>query len=390
MSNQVLPLSLIISITVLPTPAVLGEVNLNTIALFTNNQPSGWASGQTFAAYQGSTQVGDDFGVNSDAFAIATAVFAQTPNPVATNGYLVVVPLLTGQSETVRQAIARIGASVFYYGVLIDNELAASNPTEFQALCADCQASTKLFGYCSSNVADLQPGSQLDLVRQASESRCRMMYYGMTQTLVNGAGAQQTQIFAGAYLGRGLSVDFTGVGTAITMHGKALTGIVPDQTVGPTQITLAQAAGVDVYVNIGTNMVFTSGANTWFDQVYNSDWFTSALQVAGFNYLIPTNFKVPQTDPGVAGLADAYKGVCVQAVAAGVIAPGAWAGEVPAGFPQQKFLQNIASQGFYIYTAPVSSQTTAARAARQAPLIQVAAKLAGAVQSSQVLVQFQE
>jgi hypothetical protein len=379
----------VISVTVLPTPATLGEVIINTVALFTSNQPSGWAGGQTYALYNGPAQVGIDFGINSDAYAMAVEFFAQTPNPVGTNGYLAIVPLLTGGGgETVRQGVARIGQAFYYYGVLIDNELANSNATEFGLLVADLQSLGKLFGYCSSHVTDLNPGSTLDLVRQASEYRGRMMYCG--GPLLNGAAAQQTQMFAAAYLGRGLSVDFTGTSTAITMHGKELIGIVPDQTVGQTQLNLAQAAGIDVYVLIGTPMVFCSGANQWFDQVYNDDWFAGALQVAGFNYLIPNSFKIPQTDAGIQGLKDAYRAVCNQAVICGVIAPGAWTGPVPAGIPQALFLQNIANVGYFVYAQPIASQTQAARSARQAPLVQIYAKLAGAVQSSNVLVQMQQ
>jgi hypothetical protein len=389
MSNVSLPVSLIIDVTVLPTPAVLGEVNINTATIYTNNQPSGWAGGQTYALYNGSAQVGIDFGINSSAFAMAVAFFAQTPNPVGTEGYLAIVPLLQSPSvETVRAGIARIGQSFYYYGILIDNELAASNPTEFGLLVADIQSLGNMLGYCSSNINDLNPGSPLDLVRQAGEYRGRMFYYG--GALLNGAAVQQTQIFSAAYLSRLLSVNFTGVGTAITMNGKQLVGIVPDATVGLTQLALAQTAGIDVYVNIGTPMVYCSGANQWADQVYNTDAFSQNLQVGGFNYLIPVAFKIPQTDSGVQGLCGAYRAVCSQFVTNGVLAPGAWTGAVPAGFPQALFLANIAAVGYYVYAQPVASQTQAARNGRSAPLVQIAAKFAGAVQSSQVVVQLQQ
>lgn len=389
--NVSLSLDLIISVTVLPTPQVLGEVNINTVALFTNDQPSGWAGGQTYALYNGAAQVGTDFGINSNSYAMAVAFFGQTPNPVGTQGYLAIVPLLQSPSvETVRQGVARIGQAFYYYAVLIDNELAGSNATEFGLLVSDLQTLGNLFGYCSSNVNDLNPGSPLDLVRQAGEYRGRMMYYGTTGVLLNGLGAQQTQIFAAAYLARGLSVDFTAVGQAITMNGKQLVGIVPDSTVGNTQLALAQAAGVDVYVNIGTPMVYCSGANLWFDQVYNTDAFSQNLQVGGFNYLIPVAFKIPQTDAGVQGLAGAYRAVCAQFVTAGVIAPGAWTGAVPAGFPQALFLANIAAVGYYVFAQPVATQTEATRSQRKAPPVQIAAKFAGAVQSSNVLVQLQQ
>ena len=55
--NQQLPLSIIIDVAVLPTPAVLGETNITTVAAFVNDQPSGWAGGQTYALYDGAAQV---------------------------------------------------------------------------------------------------------------------------------------------------------------------------------------------------------------------------------------------------------------------------------------------------------------------------------------------
>ena len=388
-SGQILDLSYVISVTVLPTAAQLGTPLINTVALFSRETPSGWTGGQTYGVYRTPASVATDWGVNSDAYAIALSLFSQTPNPVESDGYLLIIPRLqTPSLETVRNAIIRFGQSAFYYAVLIDEEM-GSDATEFGNLVTAIHAAGKMFGYCSSNVADLETGSMLDLIRSGSKFRGRMFYHG--NALLNGAAVQQTQIFSAAYLGRALSVNFDGIGTAITMHGKALVGITPDQTIGDTQVTKAQAAGIDIYVNIsGIPMVFCSSENTFFDQVYNNDWLAMALQVAGFNYLIPTSFKIPQTSDGMNGLRDAYAQVCAQAKDAGVLAPGTWTTAVPAGVPQALFLSNIQRVGYYIWFKPIGQQSVADRAARKAPLIQIAAKLAGAIHSSNVLVQVNE
>jgi hypothetical protein len=392
MSNQIgqtLDLVNVISVTVLPTPAQLGTPNINTVALFSQESPSGWTVGQTYGVYKEPTAVSTDFGSNSSAAAMANAFFAQVPNPVDTDGYLVIIPRLTSPSlETVRDAIDRTKDLVFYYGILIDEEM-GGDPTEFAALALKIHGLNKELAYCSSNITDLETGSMLDLIRQASEFRGRMFYHG--NPLLTSASVQQTQIFAASYISRGLSVDFSGAGTAITMHGKALTGIVPDQTIGQTQLTKALAAGIDVYVSVaGIPMVFCSGLNTWFDQVYNDDWFAFALQVAGFNYLIPTSFKIPQTEEGMSGLKDAYRAICEQAKTTGVLAPGAWTGAVPAGVPQRLFLDNIANVGYFVYSQSIAKQNVSDRAQRKAPLVQIAAKLAGAIHSSNVLVNVQQ
>jgi hypothetical protein len=50
------------------------------------------------------------------------------------------------------------------------------------------------------------------------------------------------------------------------------------------------------------------------------------------------------------------------------------------------FLQNITQYGYYNYSSPIATQLATARAARQAPLIQIAFKAAGALQSVDIIV----
>ena len=385
----ILDLTNVISVSVLPTATALGVPNVNTAALFTQESPSGWAQGQTYAIYKNPSAVATDFGLTSSAYAIAAKFFAQTPNPLTTNGYLTVILRLHPSAwETVQAAILRMKDVVYFFGVLMDEELAASDPSAFAALSTYVKTQKKMLFYCSSVVADLQPNSVLDLIRQASEKYTRCLYHG--NALLNGAGAQQTQMFAAAYAGRALSTDFSGSLTAATMHLKQLSGITPDVTVGQTQLALAITAGIDVYVSIaGAPELFTSGANGYFDNVYNMLWFAFALQVAGFNYLAQSNTKVPQTEPGMTGLKDAYKKICEQAKASGVLAGGSWTAPDTFGDPES-LRRNVSDIGYYMYSQPVAQQATADRAARQAPVVQIAAKLAGAVHSSSCIVNVNE
>jgi len=383
--NQTLDISNVINVTVLPAPAGLQPVNINTIGVFTRAaKPGTWAEGQDYGLYKTLGAVGTDWGLNSDAYAIAQGIFAQVPNPIGAGGYVVIVPRTPGETqETVRAAITRVMGQVYFYGVLIDEEMDAQS-AEFAALAAQCKADGKMFFYCSSNIAMLEPGSMLDLLRSGSVTRARAFYHG--NALLNGATAQQTQIFAGAYAGRALSVNFSGSLTATTLHLKALVGINPDQTISQTELAKAQAAGVDVYVAIaGLPCLFTSGENSYFDDVYNADWMAFALQVAGFNYLKQTNYKIPQTETGMTGLKDAYGKVCRQAVTNGVLGPGAWTSPDTVG-NQADCIRNVADVGYYVYSLPVNQQLQADRQARKAPVVQIAAKFAGAIHESDVVV----
>lgn len=385
-SNQYLALSNVINVTLVAPGAQLAIPNMSAIALFSKESPQGWAGGQAYAVYTGNNQVGVDFGLNSSAYAIATAIFSQNPNILTGGGFLVIVPREGNGTESTQAAIARVMGTVPFQAVLIDEEM-DSQASAFAALSTYCQSQQLIFGYCSSVVADLQPGSILDLVRTAGNTYTRCMYYG--NPLLNGAQVQQTQIFAGAYLGRAMSVNFAGTNTVLSMQLQTLSGITPDQTVGQTQYQQAQAAGVDIYASVaGIPCVLTSGANLFFDQVYCRTWLQFQLQINGFNYLknaaqVPG--KIPQTEEGMTGLRTAYTAAFIQGVNNGYMAPGTWTAPFTFGDPAD-FAANISAQGYYIISQSVNAQPQNLRVQRQAPLVQAAVKEAGAIHSSNVIV----
>ena len=121
---------------------------------------------------------------------------------------------------------------------------------------------------------------------------------------------------------------------------------------------------------------------SFIDEVHGLDWLANAIQVGLFNVLYTSTTKVPQTEAGITQLINAVEQVCGQAVQNGLVGPGTWnAG----GFGQLK-QGDFLPKGFYVYTAPLSTQLQADREARKAPVMQIAAKLAGAVHSVDVVV----
>lgn len=375
MSDETLDLTNVINVTVLGAPSDLSIPNINTAALFSKETPT-W--NDAFKVYTNSSDVATDFGSTSNAAAIAAAFFAQQPNPLSTGGYLVIILRAGAGSETTQAAIARTLNSVYYFGILIDEEMSGV-PAAFAALAVYVQTLDKMFFYASSVQADYAPGGLLDLVRQASETHTRCLYYNDSTPL-------DTQKMSAAYAGRALSTDFEGSNTTQTMHLKALAGITPDPTVDQTALEAVQTAGVDVYVNIASiSAVFTSGENAFFDEVYNEFWLKFALQTAGFNYLRDTSTKIPQTETGIEGLKNQYRNVCAQAVRNAFVGPGAWTSSQVFGDPAS-LIRCIKDIGFYVYSTPLSQQSQSAREARQAPLIQIAIKTQGAVHSSNVIV----
>ncbi len=380
-TNVIFPPSYIVNITIQGTPSFLNAPNINTVALISAETPS-WSPAESYRIYTDATAVSTDFGSNSDALAIATAFFAQNPNPLDSGGYFVIVPLISADAGSYQAAITRTLDLVYYFGILIDVDVHTA-VSEFPTLAAYIQTLDKILICASLTVADFQSSGLLYNVQQAAQTNVRGLYYADDTAL-------DTPAFAAAYASRGLSTNWLGSSTAQTMALKQITNFLPDQTLTPTYLAQVQTAGVDVYPSFGGDPgIYSSGANGWFDQIYGQYWLKFALQAAGYNFLSTTATKIPQTEVGMTGLKGAYMSVLAQGVNNGFIAPGAWTGAAPFG-NSADLIRCIADKGYYIYSLPVAQQSPSDRNARKAPLVQIAVKLAGAIQSSQVIVQVQE
>ena len=292
---------------------------------------------------------------------------------------ITITPTTATAGELLDAAITRTKDLVQYFGLMVDASLAEIGQTDLLAAAAVIQPLNKIGFFVSYTEADIQPGGMVDLLRTGGFTQSRGLYYGD----VNGTAAI---VMMASYAGRALSTNFSGSNTTQTMHLKDLTGVQPDPSMTQTILDEAIAAGADTYISLqGVPKVFTSGENAYFDQVYNLQWFVGALQVAGFNYLAESSTKIPQTENGMDGLKGAYRNVCEQGVTNQYGAPGAWNSSTTFG-NQADLIANVAQRGYYIFSLPISQQSQTARAARQAPLIQIAFKEAGAIQSSTVIV----
>jgi hypothetical protein len=282
-------------------------------------------------------------------------------------------------AEDLDEAISRTASLVQYFGVIADEVASVLGSGDILAAAAVVQALNKMMLIVSNDSADINPGGLLDQLRTGSLTQSRGLYYGDSDK-------DDCLAMMAAYAGRGFSTNFTGSNTTSTMHLKVLAGIEPDPTLTQTQLDLAKDAGADTYPSLqGVPGVFCSGGNFFFDQVYNLRWLVGALQVAGFNYLAQSSTKIPQTESGMDGLKGAYRNICEQAVTNEYSAPGTWTSPVLFGNPSQ-LISNVAQRGYYIYSVPISQQNVADRQDRKAPLIQIALKEAGSIQSSNVLV----
>lgn len=275
-------------------------------------------------------------------------------------------------TERVKDAILRT-LGLGYFGIILNE-----TPTDdaFLELARMVQTMDKLLFIGSNDPDTFAAAGDFLVAKDAGLTHTRCLYYS--------ASAADALLFAAGYAGRALSINFEGSRTAHTMHLKEIVGLTADD-LDQTALDAANRAGVDVYADFGVPKLFTSGANQFFDQVYTRLAFKLRLQVAGFNYLAQTGTKIPQTEEGLSGLKGAYRKVCERFVLNGTFAPGLWTDSTTFGDPETH-KSNIAGFGFYVCAEPISQQGAAARAARIAPPIYIAAKDSGAIHSSDVVV----
>jgi hypothetical protein len=372
-----LALTNVVNISVSATPAGVGAYNTSNLALFTREDPGVGFGSLGYKIYLEPSEVAKDFGSSSVTAAMANAVFSQQPNILAGSGYLVVIPMLdTPSAETLSAAIVRTAGLVQYFGILVA-EMVTSVP--MLAAAATLQPLDKLAFFVSRTAGDVAPGGLLDELRTGGFSHSRGLFYG-------GADDQSALVMSAAYAARALSTNFSGSNTTQTMHLKDLIGVQPDPMMTQTLLGQCTAAGADVYCSLqGVPKVFTSGGNQFFDDVYNLLWMVGALKVAGFNALAQSSTKLAQTEDGIGVLKGAYRAVLEAAVTNQFLAPGQWNSPTTFG-NQEDFFRNLSERGYYVYSQPVAQQLQVDRAARKAPLIQIACKQAGAVHSSSVIV----
>ena len=270
--------------------------------------------------------------------------------------------------ETPTETFRRLFGSTYFGGFIY---LPTLSDSDFITLAKAVQTKNCMMFKGVSTIEEVTSGIGY-LVKDQGLSHTRILY--------------SSQDIATAYASVLLATNYRGSSTAKTMHLKTLSGVSADDSITDTVLNVLASNGVDSYLYVaGLPKVWTTSANTYSDEVLNQIWFANSIEVAGFNCLAQTNTKIPQTEYGMSLLKSAYETICQQAVNNGVIGAGKWSISQTFGDPSV-FKSAISSYGYYIYSAPISSQSQADREDRKAPLVQIAIKLTGAIHSTDVII----
>ncbi len=370
-TNQ-LPIENVIQISVANPPAGLADYRVNNLLYVTKEVPV--ESLGDYTIYLTPTQVGIDWGLSSETYQAALNVFAQSPNILAGGGAFIVAAMAGG--DTLSTMWTKISTQIYFGAMLFGGY--QPNDAEMAAAAAVFQANGRLLFLSSNDTSLMNAAGTFFNVRAENQKFVRCLIYTVN--------ALSARLYAAAYASLGMATNWDGSATSSTQQMKDLANVLPDPGITQTVLNTCETQGCDIYANFGPlPKVFSTGGNDFFDQVWGTLWLKAALQVAGFNALATTSTKIPQTEPGIALLRNAYVAVLERGVINGFVAPGRWNSPVTFG-NTQALRAAVESLGYYVYSQPVTQQSQTARAARQAPLIQIAVKLAGAVHSSTVIV----
>lgn len=334
---------------------------------------------------------------NNDRFTITSG----TTGPASSVSYSSQIAVLgaTTDISTLMGWTAASGASPLVVGMVAETPLAAAQAaanassqwyglafaatgtiqtSDHLAIAAFILASTRnrIYGVNIQNTACMDPTQTTDLASElqlVNNKRIFWMYSSSTPYPVM------------TMMGRAFTVDFNGNNTTITLAYKQAPGVNPEYLTETQFATIvAKGGNVNIAVDNGAAMIWPGQmANGYFfDETHNVDWFANRVQTDVFNLMYQTTTKVPQTDDGNHLIATTIEGSCAAAVNNGMSAPGVWNAS---GFGSLR--QGMAlNKGFYVYYPLIAQQSQSDREARKSVPFQIALKLAGAVHTSNVIV----
>lgn len=255
--------------------------------------------------------------------------------------------------------------------------LGASNADHLAvAAYIEATATKHLYGVTTQEAGVLTASTITDIAYQLKAFK-----YKRTTVQYSGSSAYAVA----SLLARILTTDYNGNRTVITLMYKQEPGIVAE-TLNASQIAALQDKNCNVFVAYNNQTAIIEkgvvSSGDFLDIITGTDWLALSIQTDIYNLLYTSTTKIPQTDSGNHLIATTIENRCVQGVNNGLLAPGVWNAAGFGALTQGDYLPN----GFYIFAPPVSSQNQADREARKSVTFQVAAKLAGAIHTVNVII----
>lgn len=281
-------------------------------------------------------------------------------------------------AESILDCVSRMidNTSGWYALVIVpDNAITNAQLLEVAELIESQSDVTRIMGITETDTRCLSSAYTQDLaaLTKAKNLKRTTVQYSSTDNLA-----------VVSMLARGLTVNFNGSNTTLTLMFKQEPTIVAESLTA-TQANTLQAKNANVFVKYNNDtaiLQFGTMANGYyFDEVHGSDWLQEYIRTNVWNLLYTTTTKIGQTDQGVNKIINTVNASLDQAVQNGFVAAGQWNQE---GFGQLERGQFL-TDGYYVYAPPVSTQAQSDREDRKSVPIQFAAKLQGAIHTVDII-----
>lgn len=306
--------------------------------------------------------VADGFDIASAEYVAASKYFAATGNPRR---------LLIGvqsSGETALQAVqAARDANGQWYGVYVPG----ANNDDHEDIAAYVETLTEPYSQyflrsSDAGVLSGSPGNIFETLKNAQYSRTHGMYSESPHAVASVLGYVMAN-----------TTDFENSG--YSLFTKSLPG-VDVSSLTTQQVNNIEGNNGNVYISRGgLRPAYEKGTNfsgVFFDEIIYLDKLANEIQLsmAQLLYSVP---KTPQTEEGVATVKSVISAACEKMKRIGFVAPGKWTGGQILGLHTGDFLPD----GYLVLSELIIDQSAVDRAARLAPPIFAAIKLAGAIHS---------
>jgi hypothetical protein len=280
-------------------------------------------------------------------------------------------------AETALAGVQAIDAKpTYFYGLMV--AYSALVDADHTAIAAYVEAAAKrhIYGLTTGEATAIDGNSAADIgsVLKAAGYKRSFAQYSTSSAYA-----------VASMFGRILTTDFTANNSTITLMYKQEPGVTAEVlTTAAADVLDAKRYNYFAAFDNETAIIVngTCAGDAYVDEIIGLDWFSNRVQTDVYNLLYTSATKIPQTDAGNQQIANTITASCDAAVNNGLFAPGVWTGD---GFGQLK-TGDFLPTGFYVFTPPISSQNQADRAARKAVPFKIAAKLAGAVHTADLLI----
>lgn len=272
---------------------------------------------------------------------------------------------ITGQTESISKALNEIvELTQEFYGIYNTEAMTDSELLEFHEWIVSSE-------FDRIGAYTVTKDSEIEYVESNPIYKIAKMNSGRFMAQLNKTGQKHAVV---QLLVEATSVVWTGSNTAKTNKFKQQNLVQSDANITTNIADKCDVLGINYYTDVRSYNMIAEGemvGGEWIDVTVFKDAFLEYAQVEAFNFLARNN--VPQTDFGQQALIGALIKVGEMFRQNGSLASGTWTlspiGNLKTG--------DVLDLGYYFYSAPFSTQTTADREKRKGMPINGALKYAG-------------